>query len=130
VHRGVPGLGIGVAEIGGDPKLTPPPDLSGPELAVLDQVLLDRALLDGALGDAAEPRADRLVWLARFAAAKEAAAKAEGAGPEGAASPPVITAATSSVITMNGAGGRFEVSHRVISNPPELAARRYAVAWT
>ena len=87
-HRGVPGAGIGVAEIGGDPKLAPLPDLSGPELAVLDQVLLDRALQHGAfqlgafqygaVGDAAGPAAERLVWLARFAAAREAAAKALG----------------------------------------------------
>jgi hypothetical protein len=68
------------------------------------------------------------VWLARFAAAKEAAAKAQGSG--GAASPPVITAATPSVITVKGPDGRFEVRHREISNPPELAPRRYVVAWT
>ena len=47
-QRGVPGAGIGVAEIGGDPKLAPLPALSGPELAVLDQVLLDRAFQLGA----------------------------------------------------------------------------------
>jgi acyl transferase domain-containing protein len=131
-QRGVPGAGIGVAEIGGDPKLAPLPALSAPELAVLDQVLLDGAFQlgafqYGAVGDAAGPAAERVVWLARFAAAKEAAAKALGAG---AASPPVVTAATSSAITVQGPDGRFEVSYRDISTPPEITPRRYAVAWT
>jgi acyl transferase domain-containing protein len=141
-QRGVPGAGIGVAEIGGDPKLAPLPALSAPELAVLDQVLLDRAFQLGAFqygalqdgaggdaagGDAAGPAAERLVWLARFAAAKEAAAKALGAG---AASPPVVMAATSSAITVHGPDGRFEVSYRDIATPPGITPRRYAVAWT
>jgi acyl transferase domain-containing protein len=130
---GVPGAGIGVAEIGGDPKLAPLPSLSGPELAVLDQVLLDRAFQLGAFqygaagDDAAGPAAERQVWLARFAAAKEAAANALGAG---AASPPAVTAATSSAITVHGPDGRFEVSYRDIATPPEITPRRYAVAWT
>jgi hypothetical protein len=67
------------------------------------------------------------VWLARFAAAKEAAANALGAG---AASPPAVTAATSSAITVHGPDGRFEVSYRDIATPPEITPRRYAVAWT
>jgi hypothetical protein len=125
-QRGVPGAGIGVAEIGGDPKLAPPPpDLSGPELAVLDQALLNQAL-----GEDAEPAADRAVWLARFAAAKEAAAKALAGGAGGPASPPAVTAATPSAITVAGPRGRFQVSHRELRTPPELVPRRYIVAWT
>jgi hypothetical protein len=117
---GALGAGIGVAEIGGNPKLSPPPVLSAPELAVLDQ----------AMQDTAEPGADRPVWLARFGAARDAAARALGPGPGGSARPLAVTAATSGVITVTAAGARVELSHREISTPPELAARRYVVAWT
>ena len=70
------------------------------------------------------------MWLARFAAAKEAVAKALGTGAGEAACPPAVTAATSSAITVSSSGRRYMVSHREVRTPPELPARRYVVAWT
>jgi hypothetical protein len=109
------GLGIGVREVGGPPKLTPPVALSDQELAVLEAAA------------AAEPGSGRDLWLARFGAARDAAARAQGAGPPG---PLSVTAATSALITVTGSGQAYRLKHREIRNPGELPARRHVVAWT
>ncbi len=106
------------------------PALAGPELAVLDQAMLNQALVDEPLPGAAERGTDRGVWLARFAAAREAVAKALGTGAGEEAGPLAVTAATSTAITVSSSGRRYMVSHREVRTPPELPARRYVVAWT
>ena len=105
------GLGIGVAQIPDRPDVTPA-EPSGRELAVLEAAV-------GA-GD------DRGLWLARFQAARQAAAQAEGAAP-GAMT---VTEATPAVLTVAGSGRTRQVSHRELSTPDGVPARRYVVAWT
>jgi acyl transferase domain-containing protein len=111
-------VGIGVAEVGGHPKLTRPVVLTAAEQAVLDAAA------------AAEPGSDRGLWTARFGAAQEAAANALRIPAGAPAGTVAVTAATPTSITVTGAGRTVTLNHREIHTPPELVPRRYVVAWT
>jgi acyl transferase domain-containing protein len=87
----------------------------------------DDSTIRYALTDAEVAQLDGDVSVARIWAAKEAAGKALGTGLDGAPRRFVVSLADGTVTV----GDRvFPVAWSEIENPPELAPRRYVVAWT
>jgi acyl transferase domain-containing protein/phosphopantetheinyl transferase len=113
---GAPGVGIDVAEIADHPESTL-------RFALADS---EAALLDSLGGDGG----DRRRWFTRFWAAKEAVSKAEGTGLDGRPRRFVVVSATDQVLTVEVDNRVYQVDHREVSNPDDLAPRQYVVAWT
>jgi len=70
---------------------------------------------------------DRMLWFARFWAAKEAVGKALGTGLAGAPRTFVVRDRDLSVVVD---GWRYQVRCTEVENPPGLPPRKYVVAWT
>jgi len=87
----------------------------------------DESTIRYALTEAEIAQLDGDVSFARLWAAKEAVGKALGTGLDGAPRRFVVSLAEGTVTV----GDRtFPVAWQEIENPPELAPRRYVVAWT
>jgi hypothetical protein len=87
--------------------------------------VLERALADRDLGT------DRGRLVAVFAAAKAAASRSAGVYSAGAGDVKAsVAGVTSSAVTVDVSGQRYEISHREVKPPEDLPAQRYVVAWT
>ncbi|MGO9297285.1 MAG: hypothetical protein ACLP52_25970, partial [Streptosporangiaceae bacterium] len=86
----------------------------------------ERAVLDAVCGSG---DAERAGWLARFAAARQAAAQAAGAGA-GSSPDAHVVAATQETITVALGERSCELQHRELHSPDGVPPRRCAVAWT
>jgi polyketide synthase-like dehydratase family protein len=117
---GAPGIGIGMTVIHDDPEKAAK---AAAALSAADITVLDATC-------AQVPGTARQVWVASFLAAKEATAKAEGIALADAPGTLSVTAATPSAITVAAPDRSYQLPHRQIRNPDDMAQRRYAVAWT
>ncbi|MGH3903649.1 MAG: beta-ketoacyl synthase N-terminal-like domain-containing protein [Pseudonocardiaceae bacterium] len=72
----------------------------------------------------------QMLWFTRFWAAKEAVAKAGGTGLAHRPRAFEVRRAGGDELVVAGPGGDYDVQVRQVSNPPELPARNYVVAWT
>ncbi len=87
----------------------------------------ERALLGQVCARSGEPAT---VWFTRFWAAKEAVAKAEGTGLGHRPRAFSVRSASCDELLVAAPGAAYHVHVSQVSNPPELPARDYIVAWT
>ena len=97
----------------------------------------EQALLHTLIGTVADSDTDpESLWFTRFWAAKEAVAKAEGTGLAGNPRAFAVVSADDTGVVVEirratkGPTRRYHVHTAVLTNPDDLPARSYAVAWT
>jgi phosphopantetheinyl transferase len=105
----------------------PPPGIDVVEITDRDEATLRYALTGAELGLLDRLGGDRMLWFARFWAAKEAVGKAIGTGLAGAPRRFVVRDRDLGVAVD---GRLHQVSHTEVASPPGSPSRRYVVAWT
>jgi len=116
-------IGVAIAAPIGEP----PPGIDVVEIIDRDEATLRYALTGAELGLLDRLGGDRMLWFARFWAAKEAVGKAIGTGLAGAPRRFVVRDRDLGVAVD---GRLHQVSHTEVESSPGSPSRRYVVAWT